>query len=435
MYHAKFQIWVGRLQQVFPVTHRYKCSATKAILSDPAILTLDVAYITDSRNTHKIDKLIQSRKGKGDIHLVQKLWKEYNEETIEKMKSKKYEKFMLEACKIPNQAHSVLDSYGIEPKIVKFINDKRKFDFQPRDFADLCQKCDLLKTEFLGFLAGHKSYIIKDSLAELEQALIQRTCDELLKKGFSLISVPDFLPYHVIEGCGMDIKAERGQVYTLDPSLHGDLCLSGTSEMAIAGFLSNQVLNVDELPLKLAAVSRCYRAEISSSFDERGIYRVHQFTKVEMFGVTKNDISQSEALLQEFVDIQSELSASYGIHCQLLDMPLHELGAPAYRKFDIEAWMPGRNMFGEISSSSNCTDFQARRLNIKYESGEDTYFCHTVNGTACAVPRMLIALLETFQNRYADTINIPEVLWPYMNYQKLLTPPVFPLKMRYIKSW
>lgn len=170
------------------------------------------------------------------------------------------------------------------------------------------------------------------------------------------------------------------------------------------------------------------------------IHRVHQFTKVEMFGVTKGDVASSDALLLEFVSIQKELFSNLGLHYQLLDMPLHELGAPAYRKFDIEAWMPGRAMYGEISSASNCTDYQSRRLNIRHSPSIDSAgssrghrFVHTVNGTACAVPRMLIALLETFQQANGE-VCIPQALQPYCNGMERLQKPTTPFQLRWIKS-
>lgn len=156
-----------------------------------------------------------------------------------------------------------------------------------------------------------------------------------------------------------------------------------------------------------------------------------------MFGVSNGEVVASEALLEEFVAIQKELFSSLGLHYQLLDMPLHELGAPAYRKFDIEAWMPGRKMYGEISSASNCTDYQSRRLNIQsidssVASETTGRFVHTVNGTACAVPRMLIALLETYQQPNGE-VTIPAVLQPYCNGLQLLKKPTKPFKLRWIK--
>ncbi|KAJ8961476.1 hypothetical protein NQ318_014724 [Aromia moschata] len=250
-------------------------------------------------------------------------------------------------------------------------------------------------------------------MAELEQALINYCVEKLILNGFQFVSVPDILPRLVIESCGMHTRGDRNQVFTLDSKLHQpDLCLSGTSEMALAGFLTSKVFSEDELPVKLAAVSRCYRAETSSVAEERGIYRVHEFTKVEMFVVSKPE--ESDSVLEDIRILQEENFNSLGLHFQVLDMPPHELGAPAYRKYDLEAWMPGRDLYGEISSCSNCTDYQSRRLNVKYKDKYgDLRFVHTLNGTACAIPRLLIALTETGQDK-RGVITIPEPLHRFM---------------------
>ena len=179
--------------------------------------------------------------------------------------------------------------------------------------------------------------------------------------------------------------------------------------MALAYYYSNKVYKPEDLPIRCAAVSRCYRAEASSIFEERGIYRVHQFNKVEMFSICLP--SQSEQVHKEFLSLQTELLTNLGVHFKVLDMPPNELGSAAFRKFDIEAWMPGRGMYGEVSSCSNCTDYQSRRLHIKYGNEDD--FVHTVNGTACAAPRLLITLIETFQSD-DKTVKIPEILKQFL---------------------
>lgn len=198
--------------------------------------------------------------------------------------------------------------------------------------------------------------------------------------------------------------------------------------MALAGYFAGSRLKEEQLPMKVTAVSRCFRAETSKLQEEKGIYRVHQFTKVEMFSVCRS--SESTAILEEFREIEINLFKNLGLHFQLLDMPPCELGAPAFRKYDIEAWMPGRNMWGEISSCSNCTDYQSRRLNIRLDETDE--FAHTVNGTACAIPRMLIAIIETFQ-REDGSIVIPEVLRSYMKKDKIIKRKLIP-ELKLVKS-
>ncbi|GAB0086121.1 Seryl-tRNA synthetase [Sergentomyia squamirostris] len=358
-------------------------------------------YLLNPANTAEISDNITRRKGVGDINKIHELARKLSESNNPGV----YQQLQEELGKIPNNTHPDVIEYGEEPKVLEYINEKKEFSFPAQPFAELCKRNNLLRMGNLGNFSGHKSYYLLGDLAELEQALLQYSVDRLSRHNFELITVPDIVPAQVIEGCGFSTTGDRNQVYKLTES---PLCLSGTSEMALAAYFSGEIHPEDLLPLKVMAVSRCYRAEVSGTQEERGIYRVHQFSKVEMFGVSHPD--KSDDLLEEFKNIQVDLFRELGLHCQILDMPAVELGAPAYRKYDIEAHLPGRGGYGEISSCSNCTDFQTRRLSIKTSSGK---FAHTVNGTACAIPRMLIAILESFQNANG-TITLPEALHPYM---------------------
>ncbi|KOB69756.1 Seryl-tRNA synthetase [Operophtera brumata] len=360
----------------------------------------DTNYYCDNKNSEEIQHNICIRKGVGDINKVLELYNLFK--TTPEVDSQKIrEKLLKELSSLPSRTHPKVKT-NVNPSIKDLIDKKKDFSHKPLEFSEITQRLNLIRTEKLGNTCGHKSYYFLGELAELEEALIKYTVTKLLSENFELVSVPDILPRNVLESC--------------DPHHHGsDLYLSGTAEMSLAGLLKNSIHKKQDLPLKLAAVSRCYRAETSNVIEERGIYRVHQFTKVEMFVATPQE--QSDDMLEYILKIQEELFRPLGLHMQVLDMPPHELGAPAYRKYDIEAWMPGRNAFGEISSCSNCTDYQSRRLNIKYDGGK---YVHTLNGTACAVPRMLIALLETHQNPKGK-IMIPYVLQPFMNGKEFIT--------------
>uniref|UniRef100_A0A336MAC5 serine--tRNA ligase n=1 Tax=Culicoides sonorensis TaxID=179676 RepID=A0A336MAC5_CULSO len=321
---------------------------------------------------------------------------------------------------LPNLIHPSVISYGDAPKTESTINEIRKFPKQPPTFHTICHKLNLLRMD-VGQYAGSRSYYLMNDLAALETSLILYAVNRLRSKNFELISVPDILPAKNIEACGMQVHGERNQVYKLSKKTDGsEMCLSGTSEMALATYLSGKTFKVDELPKRFMAVSRCFRAETSNLNEEKGIYRVHQFNKVEMFGVCGPE--QSEEFLNEFKTIQIDLFKDLGLHCKVLDMPPFELGSPAYRKYDIESWMPGREMFGELSSCSNCTDYQSSRLNIKLENGE---FAHTINGTAAAIPRLLIAIIENFQNP-KGFIEIPKVLRKYMKKDRITKTKVLP---------
>ncbi|XP_058443907.1 serine--tRNA ligase, mitochondrial [Malaya genurostris] len=382
----------------------------------------DTNYLLNPANIEEILKNINCRKGIGNIELVHAINEELKATPVENATERTNLKLKLlaELGKIPNRTHPDVLSYGANPKVVQYYNEKPTFASEKAfEFSEIAKKMNLLRTEKLGNFTGHKSYYLTGELAELEQALIQYTVIKLLTNGFKLITVPDILPAQTIESCGMNTHGDRNQVYKLN-STHDTLCLSGTSEMALAGYFAGTELEEASLPIKLTAVSRCFRAESSGLHEEKGIYRVHQFTKVEMFSVCRPD--QSDAILEEFKHIEVGLFNELGIHFQLLDMPACELGAPAYRKYDIEAWMPGREMYGEISSCSDCTDYQSRRLGILYRATQDDKlrYTHTVNGTACAIPRMLIALLENFQNP-DKTITIPEPLQRFMHGKKTIS--------------
>lgn len=283
----------------------------------------------------------------------------------------------------------------------------------------------------LSHVSGHRSYYLCGAGALLQHALVTFTLQKLLSKGFLPMTVPDLLRGAVFEGCGVQPSAAPSQIYTIDPARFEDLCLAGTSEVGIAGYFMDHAVQLQDLPIRVVCSSTCYRAETDTGREPWGLYRVHQFTKVEMFGVTAAERgTESEELLDEFLGIQKEIFSELGLHYRVLDMPTEELGLPAYRKFDIEAWMPGRGKFGEISSASNCTDYQSRRLNIMYSGeGGRLSHAHTVNGTACAVARMLIALLEC--NQLPDgRVRVPPVLQPLVGQEVLARPPA-PL-LRYI---
>ncbi|KAG5896148.1 hypothetical protein JTB14_015851 [Gonioctena quinquepunctata] len=351
------------------ITVSKRLLSSYSLWKEPRNRELNVDYICNPKNIQTIQENISRRKGVGNIRLVNELSQKLNQ-----MK--------------PNSIWRATPA------------TKTNQRYEAVHFSTQRIPRDNKKTE-------------PGELVELEHALLNYFLKKLLQNGFELISVPDILPREVIESCGMNTRGERNQVYTIDSKLHEpDLCLSGTSEMALAYFLAGKTLIEEDLPKKLAAVSRCYRAETSSTAEEKGIFRVHEFTKVEMFVVTTPETS--DAALEEIRSLQEEHFKPLGLHFQVLDMPPHELGAQAYRKYDMEAWMPGRKIYGEISSCSNCTDYQSRRLGIKYRTKTNTTeFVHTLNGTACAIPRLLIALTETGQDE-KGFVHLPEVLHEYM---------------------
>ncbi|CAK9808856.1 Serine--tRNA ligase, mitochondrial [Anthophora quadrimaculata] len=384
----------------------------------------NINFLCNPSNRDIIFNNIVARKGIGDIDKVLELSK----------KPELKESLLYELNKIPNQTDPMVLSYGNEPHILKECGHKPEFDFEPQQFSKLATNLKLLKHQSLGPLIGQRGYMFLGDLAALEEALVHYTVKELMKHGFKLVSVPDIIPTEVIERCGLISDNGRTLVYNLNPSYGQDLyySLSGTAEMSLAYKVMNTIFDAADLPLKIAAVSRCFRAETSSLIEERGIYRVHQFTKVEMF--VCSDHKNSTEQFQELQEIQENLFSSLNLHFRIVDMPPHDLGAPAYRKVDMDGWMPGRKLYGELSSCSNCTDYQSRRLSIKYKTKDgELLHVHTLNGTACAIPRMLIALCETHQTKHAR-IQVPEILIPYMNKSLIKKQAVANMKLHKYKQ-
>ncbi|KAM9325262.1 serine--tRNA ligase, mitochondrial [Gastrophryne carolinensis] len=338
------------------------------------------------------------------------------------------ESFYLRALKLPNRTHpSTPVGDESNARVLELVGVQPEFDFKVRGHLEIGEELDIIRQRRLSHVSGHRSYYLRGAGTMLQHALVNFTMNKLVKKGFIPMSVPDMLRGAVFEGCGMQPGAHSSQVYSLDPASHPDLNLAGTSEVGIAGYFMDHATKLSDLPVRTVCCSTCYRAETDTGREAWGLYRVHHFTKVEMFGVTAAESGrESQDLLDEFLTLQKEIYSDLGLHFRVLEMPTEELGLPAYRKYDIEAWMPGRGKYGEISSASNCTDYQSRRLHIMYQRPDgDLRYAHTINGTACAVPRLIIAILES--NQLKDgRVRVPEVLQPYMGTDILDKPAYTP---------
>jgi seryl-tRNA synthetase len=272
-------------------------------------------------------------------------------------------------------------------------------------------------------VAGHGFYFLKNDAVLLELALQRYALDVLLKEGFTPMTTPDLARNEILQGIGFIPRGPETQIYSIDSS---DLSLVATAEITLGGLYSGVTVDADELPLKLCGVSHCFRTEAGAAGKaSRGLYRVHQFTKVEMFAYTAP--GESDSMLEFLRDMECRIFDGLGVPYRVVDTATGDLGGPAYRKFDLEAWMPGRGasspggeFWGEVTSTSNCTDYQARRLNIRYRvKGEKgTRFVHTLNGTAIAISRGLIAVMENYQQ--ADgSIVVPEVLRTWMGKDRI----------------
>ncbi|XP_062329647.1 serine--tRNA ligase, mitochondrial [Osmerus eperlanus] len=335
-----------------------------------------------------------------------------------------------QALRLPNTTHpDVPIGDESQARVVELVGQKPVFDFKPRGHVELGEGLGLIRQRNLAHISGHRSYYLRGAGARLQIALQNFALDTLQRRGFIPMAVPDILKGAVFEGCGMQPNAHRSQVYSLDPSRFPDLNLAGTGEVGVAGYFMDHAVNWRDLPVRSVCSSTCYRAETDTGREAWGLYRVHHFSKVEMFGVTADETGdESSQLLEDFLSLQKEIFSSLHLHYRVLDMPTQELGPPAHRKYDIEAWMPGRDCYGEISSGSNCTDYQSRRLNILYERRDGSLqYAHTVNATACAIPRTIIAILETHQTK-EGSVRVPQVLQPYMGVEVIENPPYSPLR-------
>jgi seryl-tRNA synthetase len=313
---------------------------------------------------------------------------------------------------IPNMSHpdAPVSSDPAGNKAIKTWGEPRKFDFAPKDHVALAEALDLVDFEAGARVSGQKFYFLKNEAVMLEAALVQYALTSLIAEGYTPIMTPDLARVEVLEGIGFIPRGPEAQIYAVENT---DLCLIATAEITLGGMHKDQILDELQLPIKYVGLSHCFRTEAGApGRDTRGLYRVHQFTKVEMFAFTTPD--QSEDVHRELLAIEEKIFQRLGLPYQVIDTCTGDLGGPAYRKYDLEAWMPGRGEkgeYGEVTSTSNCTDYQARRLNIRYKTPgqKGTRFVHTLNGTAVACTRALLAILENYQQANGSVV-VPEVL-------------------------
>ena len=287
--------------------------------------------------------------------------------------------------------------------------EPKEFDFVAKDHLELGEKLDLLDFERGAKVTGSQFYFLKNDLVRLEFALIQFGLELLSEKGFKLISTPDLAKSRYYMGTGYNPKGDEAQIYEIKDT---DLGLIATAEVTMAGYHADEVLFKKDLPLKYAAISHCFRQEAGAYGKySKGLYRVHQFTKLEMFAYTEP--SESANMHELMLNIEEEIMQKLNIPYRVVEMCSGDLGAIAAKKYDIDAWMPGRGDYGEVTSTSNTTDYQSRNLNIKYRDGDHNDYVHMLNGTAVVTSRIPIAIMENYQNK-DGSIAIPDVLQKWM---------------------
>ena len=376
----------------------------------------------DGQGKQKTQLLEEAQGLKGQISAIEALEGQLNDE-IEDL-----------AADLPNLTSDETPR-GSQPKVLDYINEhpnppSTTHDRTWRNQVHIGTEFDLLDFAGAATTSGWGWYYLKNEAALLEQALIQYALKVAMEHGFTVVTPPSMVYTHIASACGFRPRDQSGeqQVYGIQ-QMERDrekgkptLSLAGTAEIPLAGMKANAVIDPADLPIRVAGSSRCYRAEAGArGVETKGLYRVHEFTKVEMFAWTAQG-GEDEAFFS-MLAVQKEILQSLGLHCRILEMPSTDLGASAVRKQDIEAFFPSRREkdggWGEVTSTSICTDYQTRRLNtrVRNPAGSQTKmdFPFTVNGTALAVPRLLAALLENGWDEKEVCVRIPEVLWPWMH--------------------
>ena len=302
-----------------------------------------------------------------------------------------------------------------ENQVIRTEGEKPKFDFEPKDHVELGLNLDLIEIEKAVNMSGTRFYYLKNEAVQLEFALVQFALNKLIEKGFSPVIPPVLVKEEAMQATGF-FPTDRNEIYHVNPE-EDDLYLVGTSEVPLCMLHANEILNADQLPKHYCGFSSCFRREAGSyGKDTHGILRVHQFDKIEMFIFCQPE--ESAAMHEKILSLEEEIMQDLGFHYQVVNICGGDLGAPAAKKYDLEAWIPTQNKFRELTSCSNCTNFQARRAGIRYRTENGTQFAHTLNGTAIAIARTLITILENNQNK-DGSITIPKVLQKYVGKEKI----------------
>ncbi|MGF1472925.1 MAG: serine--tRNA ligase [Rubrobacteraceae bacterium] len=323
----------------------------------------------------------------------------------------------VEQLNIPNMTHpdSPIGKDDTENVEIRRSGEIPRFAFEPKDHVELGESLGIIDFDAGAKTTGSKFYFLRGDAVLLELGLIRYAMDVITGRGYEPTITPDLARDEALIGTGFIPRGPEAQIYSVENT---DLSLIATAEIPLAGQLANEIVDEAELPLRFAGLSHCFRTEAGAhGRASRGLYRVHQFTKVEMFAFTTPE--QSGEIHEEMVGIEERIFQGLGLPYRVVDICTGDLGGAAYRKYDLEAWMPGRNDFGEVTSTSNTTDYQARRLAIRYRpEGGRPQLLHTLNGTALAISRALIALLEIYQQE-DGSVALPEALVPYVGKERM----------------
>ncbi|MFP3937251.1 MAG: serine--tRNA ligase [Phycisphaerae bacterium] len=302
---------------------------------------------------------------------------------------------------------------------VRRVGEPRKFDFEPKDHVELGKALDIIDIERGVKLAGSRNFALKGAGALLHQAVLRLALDQMIAKGWTLLTVPVLVSEQAMVGTG-HFPLGREESYLVE---RDEMALVGTAEVPVTGFHADEILAREELPKKYVALSTCFRREAGAAGkDTYGLYRIHYFDKVEQVVVGLNDAEQSLELHSEILANSEDVLNALELPYRVVNCCTGDIGIGQVQRFDIETYMPSRGAYGETHSASRYHDFQARRLNIRYRDDDgELQYCHTLNNTVIASPRILIPILELYQN--ADgSVTVPQALRPYMHGMEKITP-------------
>ncbi len=376
---------------------------------------------------NKLSEKLAKEKNEADLVRSKELkdkFKELEKELAEA--EEEYDALMWLVPNIPSSDTPVGPDDSANKELTRW-GEPKKFDFKIKDHIELGKDLDIIDAEAGVKVSGFRGYYLKNEGAILHLVLLWYCWQKIIKAGFKPLLGPTLVKEFVLFGSG-HFPFGKDEVYQIGnpgklssgEEIGEPLYLAGTSEPSLLAYYSNKVLSEEDLPVKVCGLSQCYRSEIGSyGKDTKGLYRVHEFMKVEQVVLCKNDIEESNRWLEKMCEISEGILKDLKLPYRVVQNSSGDMGAGKYKMYDIETWMPSRANFGETHSDSNLTDWQARRLNIKYKTGSgEVKFVHTLNNTVIASPRILIAILENYQQK-DGSIEMPKVLRDYCGFKKI----------------
>jgi len=369
-----------------------------------------------ARRNKLSEEINKAKKQKKSVEDLLKEAKEIPEilkekEALLKEKEEKRGELLLEIPNLISKEVPVGDAS--KNKVLKEYGKIPKFKFKPKDHADLLENLDLLDTKKASEVAGSRFYYLKGDLVKLNFAIINYALDFLKSKGFTLMQTPYMLRRKALSGA-IPLAVFEEMIYKIE---NEDLYLIGTAEHALNAYYSNETISAKELPIRFAGISPCFRKEAGAhGKDTKGIFRIHQFEKVEQFVFCRPEDSKKEfeLILNNSIELYKKLEIPF----RTVLLSSQDMGRVPTKTVDLEGWFPSQNSYRELGSCSNCLDYQARRSNIRFQDKGELRFVHTLNNTAIATERMMVCICEN--NQQADgTIKIPKVLWPYTGFKEL----------------